>query len=90
MPLMFLTLATGLMLGVLAPAVAPVFAPERGRVTWVTSALLGMSGALVGGYFGQHFGWYNTEREAGLLMSVLTSLSILLAYHAFVGRRGSR
>jgi uncharacterized membrane protein YeaQ/YmgE (transglycosylase-associated protein family) len=90
MPLMVLTLAAGLLLGVLAPVIVPMFAPERDRATWVMSALLGMSGALVGGYIGQHFGWYDTGREAGLLMSVLSSLSILFAYHAFVGRRVSR
>ncbi len=93
MPLMFLTLATGLMLGVLAPVIAPVIAPvfagERGRFAWITSALLGMSGALLGGYFGQMLGWYDTGRQAGLLVSVLSAIAILLAYHGFLGRRGS-
>ena len=90
MPLIFLTLATGLALGVLAPVIAPMFAPEPGRVTWVTSALLGMSGALLGGYFGQLLGWYDPGREAGLLASVLCASAVVIAYHAFVRRRAAR
>jgi len=94
MPLMLLTLTTGLVFGVLAPVVAPALAPARARArnraTWVTSVLLGVSGALVGGHFGQLLGRYDTGREAGLLVSVLCAIAALVAYHAFLGRRVSR
>lgn len=85
MPLL-LSLTIGLTVGVLAWRIRP----RRERVTWVTSALLGMFGALLGGYFGQLLGWNDTGRQAGLLVSALSAIAILLAYHACVGRGACR
>jgi len=84
MPLL-LSLTVGLTVGVLAWRIWP----RRKCVTWVTSALLGMFGALLGGYFGQLLGWYDNGRQVGLLVSALSAIAVLLAYHAFVGRRAS-
>jgi uncharacterized membrane protein YeaQ/YmgE (transglycosylase-associated protein family) len=94
MTLLLLTLTTGLLFGVLAPVIVPpiqpMLAPERARATWIMSALLGMSGALLGGHLGQLLGWYNPGQAAAMKMSAFCAVPVLVAYHAFVRFRVSR
>jgi uncharacterized membrane protein YeaQ/YmgE (transglycosylase-associated protein family) len=82
---LLLSLTTGFVVGVVARIIVP------GRVSggWIMSILIGISGSFVAGYFGRLVGMYDAWRPAGLLMSALGAVALLLGYHALVGPRAS-
>ena len=45
--------------------------------------LLGIAGALIGGFLGRVVGWYGPGEAAGLLMSLLGAVVILFVYRRF-------
>ena len=77
----------GLIVGVLAKLVMP--GRDPGGV--IITILLGISGALLGGWFGQVIGLYDTpEHGAGFIMALIGSIAILGLYRAVIGRRHVR
>jgi len=82
---LLLVLVFGLFVGVLARLVVPGREPGG----WITSILLGVAGSFVGSFLGRLFGMYGEGRPAGVLMSVVGAVVLLLGYHALVGRRAS-
>lgn len=74
----------GLIVGVLAKLIMP--GRDPGGV--IVTILLGIAGALLGGWFGQLIGLYDDPNEgAGFIMALLGSIVILGLYRAIVGRR---
>lgn len=73
----------GLIVGVLAKLLMPGRDPGGIIVTIV----LGIVGALLGGFVGRALGFYGEGEAAGLLMSVLGAIILLLLYRMAVGRR---
>ena len=49
------------------------------------TALLGIVGALVGGFLGRLIGWYGDGDPAGFAMAVIGSISLLGAYRWSIG-----
>jgi uncharacterized membrane protein YeaQ/YmgE (transglycosylase-associated protein family) len=49
--------------------------------------LLGIAGALLGGFVGRAMGFYQEGEAAGWLMSFLGAVLLLVLYRMFVGRR---
>lgn len=73
----------GLIVGVLAKLIMP--GRDTGGI--VVTILLGIAGALLGGWFGQVVGLYDTpEQGASFIMALLGSIVILGVYRAVVGR----
>ncbi len=66
----------GLVVGLIARAVLP----GTDRTGLVTTALLGISGALLGSIVSWLLGIYSPETFVGVTMSVLGAVVILLAY----------
>jgi uncharacterized membrane protein YeaQ/YmgE (transglycosylase-associated protein family) len=49
--------------------------------------LIGIAGAVAGGYIGRALGWYGPEDSAGFLMSMVGAILLLFLYRLAVGRR---
>ncbi|HEX6973946.1 MAG TPA: GlsB/YeaQ/YmgE family stress response membrane protein [Vicinamibacterales bacterium] len=72
----------GLVIGV----IAKLLMPGRDPGGFIITILLGIAGALVGGFIGRAMGFYGEGESAGWLMSILGAI-ILLALYRMVARR---
>ncbi|HSL50114.1 MAG TPA: GlsB/YeaQ/YmgE family stress response membrane protein [Candidatus Deferrimicrobiaceae bacterium] len=70
--------------GLVAGIVAKLLMPGRdpGGIT----ALLGIVGALVGGFLGRLIGWYGDGDPVGFVVAVLGSIILLATYRLTMGR----
>jgi uncharacterized membrane protein YeaQ/YmgE (transglycosylase-associated protein family) len=57
--------------GLIVGAVAKLLMPGRDPGGWIVTILLGIAGALVGGFLGRAAGWYGPNDAAGFLMSLV-------------------
>jgi len=73
--------------GLIVGAVAKLLMPGRDPGGFIVTMLLGIAGALVGGFLGRAAGWYGPNDPAGFLMSLLGAVVLLLLYRIVVGRR---
>ncbi len=73
--------------GLIVGIVAKLLTPGRDPGGIIVTILLGIAGALVGGYLGRAMGWYHTGQPAGFLMAVLGSIILLILYRLVVPRR---
>jgi uncharacterized membrane protein YeaQ/YmgE (transglycosylase-associated protein family) len=53
----------------------------------IITILLGIAGALLGGFLGRAMGLYGQGEGAGWLMSILGAIVLLAIYRVVVGRR---
>jgi uncharacterized membrane protein YeaQ/YmgE (transglycosylase-associated protein family) len=74
----------GLIVGVVATFVMPGRDPGGFFVT----ILLGIVGAIVGGFLGRAVGWYGPGDPVGFVMAVLGAIALLVAYRLIA--RGHR
>jgi len=73
-----------LIVGLVIGAFARFLIPGREPGGWATSLLSGVLGAFLGGYFGLSLGMYHVARwPAGIFMSVVFALALVLSYEAF-------
>jgi len=73
----------GLIIGVIAKLVMP--GRDPGGI--IVTILLGIVGAVLGGYIGQAVGIYGPNQSAGVFMSILGAVVVLFIYRLVVGRR---
>jgi uncharacterized membrane protein YeaQ/YmgE (transglycosylase-associated protein family) len=73
--------------GIIVGAVAKLVMPGRDPGGIIVTMLLGIAGALVGGYLGRALGWYGPNDGAGFMMSLLGAIVLLALYRMMVGRR---
>jgi uncharacterized membrane protein YeaQ/YmgE (transglycosylase-associated protein family) len=66
----------GLIVGVIAKLLMP--GPDPGGM--ILTILLGVAGALIGGFLGRAIGLYGPNDAAGMIMSVLGAIVLLFAY----------
>lgn len=66
----------GLIVGVIAKLVMP--GRDPGGI--IVTMLLGICGALLGGFIGRALGWYGPNDGAGFLMSLLGAVLLLFVY----------
>ena len=72
----------GLVIGALAKLVMP--GRDPGGI--IVTMLLGIVGALVGGFIGQAMGLYGPNDPAGFVMSLLGAILLLAIYRMATGR----
>jgi uncharacterized membrane protein YeaQ/YmgE (transglycosylase-associated protein family) len=72
--------------GLIVGIVAKFLMPGRDPGGFIITILIGIAGALVGGYVGRAVGWYGEGDPVGFLMAVLGSI-ILLALYRMLARR---
>jgi uncharacterized membrane protein YeaQ/YmgE (transglycosylase-associated protein family) len=75
--------------GLVVGVIAKLLMPGRDPGGFIVTILLGIAGALLGGYLGRAAGWYGPQDTAGFLMSVLGAIILLAIYRMIVGRRAT-
>jgi uncharacterized membrane protein YeaQ/YmgE (transglycosylase-associated protein family) len=75
----------GLVVGVIAKLLMP--GKDPGGI--IVTILLGIVGAVVGGFLGRALGLYGPEEPAGLIVSTLGAILVLVLYRMVVARRPS-
>jgi uncharacterized membrane protein YeaQ/YmgE (transglycosylase-associated protein family) len=73
--------------GLIVGAIAKLVMPGRDPGGWIVTILLGIAGALLGGWVGQALGWYGPNQTAGFFMSVLGAIILLALYRMLFVRR---
>ena len=73
----------GLVVGIVAKFVVP--GRDPGGI--IVTVLLGIVGALLGGFLGRSLGWYREGDPVGFIMAVVGSVVLLLLYRMLAGRR---
>jgi uncharacterized membrane protein YeaQ/YmgE (transglycosylase-associated protein family) len=73
--------------GLIVGALAKLVMPGRDPGGIIVTMLLGVAGALVGGWLGQAFGWYRPGEGAGYIVSILGAIILLWIYRLVVARR---
>ena len=73
----------GLVIGI----IAKLLMPGRDPGGFIVTILLGIAGALVGGFIGRATGLYSEGQGAGWLMSIAGAIILLALYRMMVRRR---
>jgi uncharacterized membrane protein YeaQ/YmgE (transglycosylase-associated protein family) len=73
----------GLVIGI----IAKVLMPGRDPGGFIVTTLLGIAGAMIGGFVGRAMGFYGESQTAGWLMSILGAILLLALYRMIVRRR---
>ena len=73
----------GLVVGIIAKFLTP--GKDPGGI--IVTMLLGIAGALLGGFVGRAMGFYGPEQAAGWLMSIGGAVLLLVLYRVMVRRR---
>jgi uncharacterized membrane protein YeaQ/YmgE (transglycosylase-associated protein family) len=76
----------GFVVGLIARAILP----GRDEMGFVATTLLGIIGAVIGGYVGRFLGWYATGEAAGLIVATLGAIVVLASYNAVIRGRIAR
>lgn len=74
--------------GLVVGVVAKLLMPGRDPGGFIITVLLGIAGALLGGFLGRAVGWYREGDPVGFVMAVLGSIVLLIIYRLAV--RGPR
>ena len=72
-----------IIIGFVAGAIAKWFVP--GPRGFIVTTLLGIVGAIVASWLGQHIGWYRPGQGAGFVGAIVGAVIILAVYRAFFG-----
>ena len=72
--------------GLVVGIVAKFLMPGRDPGGFVITAILGIVGALVGGFVGRSIGWYGEGDPVGFVMAVIGSIILLALYRVTWGR----
>jgi uncharacterized membrane protein YeaQ/YmgE (transglycosylase-associated protein family) len=73
--------------GLIVGIIGKFLMPGRDPGGIIVTILLGIGGALLGGWVGQAMGLYREGEPAGFVMAVLGSILLLGLYRLFAGRR---
>lgn len=73
----------GLVIGI----IAKLLMPGRDPGGFIVTILLGIAGALLGGFIGRAMGFYGPNQSAGWIMSILGAIVLLALYRMMVRRR---
>ena len=76
-----------ILFGLIVGALAKLVMPGRDPGGIIITMLLGIAGAVLGGFVGRSLGWYGEGDAAGFLMSFVGAVVLLAIYRMFIGRR---
>ena len=66
---------------------AKLLMPGRDPGGFIVTILLGIAGALLGGFIGRAMGFYGPSESAGWIISILGAIVLLVLYRMMVRRR---
>ena len=73
--------------GIVVGIIAKLLHPGKDPGGFIVTTLLGIGGALLGGFLGRAIGFYGPNDGAGLIVSVLGAILLLVIYHMATRRR---
>ena len=73
--------------GLIVGVIGKLLMPGRDPGGFVVTILLGIAGALLGGFLGRSLGLYREDDPVGYIMAVIGSIILLMIYRFAVGRR---
>jgi len=76
------TIIVGFLVGLIARAVMP----GRQGMGIIATTLVGVGGALLAGYVGQHLGYYRLGEPVGFIASVVGALVVLFVWKKVMNR----
>jgi uncharacterized membrane protein YeaQ/YmgE (transglycosylase-associated protein family) len=76
-----------ILFGLIVGAIAKLVMPGRDPGGIIVTMLLGIAGALVGGFAGRVMGFYGENQSAGYIMSIIGAIVLLALYRMVVRRR---
>jgi uncharacterized membrane protein YeaQ/YmgE (transglycosylase-associated protein family) len=76
-----------ILFGLVVGVIAKLLMPGRDPGGFIVTILLGIAGALIGGFVGRAMGFYEANQGAGWLMSILGAVVLLALYRMMVRRR---
>ncbi|AUX32836.1 MULTISPECIES: GlsB/YeaQ/YmgE family stress response membrane protein [Sorangium] len=80
-----------ILFGLIVGVIAKLLTPGRDPGGFVVTALLGIAGALLGGFIGRALGLYPSyQSSGGFFMSILGAVILLAIYNATLGRKATR
>ena len=74
-----------ILFGLVVGMVAKLLMPGRDPGGMIVTILLGIGGALIGGFIGRLLGWYGESEPVGFIMAVIGAILVLLAYRKING-----
>ena len=78
-----MTVIGWILFGLVVGIVAKLLMPGRDPGGFILTTLLGVGGALLGGFIGRAMGFYGPNQAAGFIMSVLGAIAVLAIYRWF-------
>ena len=76
-----------ILFGAIVGAIAKMLMPGRDPGGFIVTMLLGIAGAMMGGFLGRTLGWYGPNDGAGFFMSLLGAVLLLWIYRMMFVRR---
>ena len=74
-----------ILFGLVVGVVAKLLMPGRDPGGMIVTIILGIGGALVGGFLGRVLGWYGENDPVGFVMAVMGAILVLFVYRKFIG-----
>ena len=71
---------TWILFGLVVGVIAKLVTPGRDPGGFIVTILLGIAGALLGGFIGRAMGFYGPSESAGWLMSIAGGIVLLVLY----------
>jgi uncharacterized membrane protein YeaQ/YmgE (transglycosylase-associated protein family) len=78
---------TWILFGLVVGIIAKLLMPGRDPGGFIITILLGIAGALLGGFIGRAMGWYAEGDAAGWIVSILGAIVLLAIYRMMVRKR---
>jgi len=82
-----MTVIGWIVFGLIIGALAKLVMPGRDPGGIIVTMLLGIAGALLGGFIGRALGMYGPNQAAGWVMSFIGAVVLLVIYRMVVRRR---
>jgi uncharacterized membrane protein YeaQ/YmgE (transglycosylase-associated protein family) len=76
-----------ILFGLVVGVVGKLLMPGRDPGGFILTIVLGIAGALLGGFVGRSLGMYGEGEPAGFVMAVIGSIILLVIYRLVAGRR---
>jgi len=73
--------------GLIVGVIAKLLMPGRDPGGFIVTMLLGIAGALLGGFIGRAMGFYGPNEGAGWIISILGAVILLALYRMMMRRR---
>lgn len=77
-----------ILFGLVVGVIAKLLMPGRDPGGFIITILLGIAGALIGGYVGRLLGFYGPNEGAGFIMAIIGAI-VLLGIYRLTIRRGN-